>query len=83
MDSKLKVGDYVIVPADIRGTGETIKAMVLEKEPGILGSAPLVTCLYIEPAVNALGESRLVCYEDQLQRMDDAIIAESKKGGDS
>ncbi len=76
MGNKLKVGDPVIVPAQIRGLGETIKAVVTEIEPGILGSAPLVTCLYIDPAVNALGETGIVCHEDQLQP-----IESTEKGG--
>lgn len=28
MENNLKVGEYVIVPAQIRGCGETIKAVV-------------------------------------------------------
>lgn len=65
----MKVGEHVIVPADIRGTGEDIKAMITDIEPGILGSAPLITCLYLEPAVNALGESCCVCYDYQVRPM--------------
>lgn len=70
MESKLKIGDPVIVPAWIRGLGETIKAVVTEIEPGILGSARLVTCQYIEPTVNAIGEHGIVCREDQLQSIE-------------
>lgn len=63
----MEVGDYVIVPAAIRGTGENIKGVVEEISPVILGSAPLVTVLYIEPPVNILGENRCVCYDWQLE----------------
>lgn len=76
MENNLKVGEYVIVPAQIRGCGETIKAVVTEIEPGILGSAPLVTCMYIEPSIDACGRTGIVCYEDQLQP-----IESTEKGG--
>lgn len=76
MESKLKIGDPGIVPAWLRGLGETIKAVVTEIDPGILGSARLVTCRYIEPTVNAIGETGIVCWEDQLQS-----ISSTEKGG--
>lgn len=76
MENNLKVGEYVIVPAQIRGYGETIKAVVTDIEPGILGAAPMVTCMYIEPSVDASGRTGIVCFDYQLQP-----IESTEKGG--
>lgn len=67
----MKVGDYVIVPTAIRGTGENIKGVVEEITPDILDSAHLVTVLYIEPPVNIYGENRCVCYDFQLDQINE------------
>lgn len=66
MTRTLKIGDHVIVPAAVRGIGEEMKAVVTGVEKGVLGSPNFITCLYLEPAMNSLGETSITCLESQL-----------------
>ncbi|MGN0236766.1 MAG: hypothetical protein ACI4AK_01560 [Lepagella sp.] len=66
MTRKLKVGDHVIVPAAVRGIGEEMKAVVTDVEKGVMGSPNFITCLYVEPSTNSLGETMITCLESQL-----------------
>ena len=66
MTRKLKVGDHVIVPAAVRGIGEEMKAVVTDVEKGVMGSPDFITCLYVDPAMNSLGETSITCLESQL-----------------
>lgn len=47
MESKLKIGDPVIVPAWLRGLGETIKAVVTEIDPVYYEAALTRFCQHI------------------------------------
>lgn len=66
MTRSLKVGDHVIVPAAVRGIGEEMKAVVTNVEKGVLTKLNFVTCLYVEPSANSLGETSITCLESQL-----------------